>query len=142
MTLHGSCLCRGVRYAIDGSLELAGNCHCSMCRKTHGAAFGTYADVKRTQFRWAEGESLLARYESTPGNFRYFCSRCGSPLATTLATSDDAVAITLGTLDDDPGIRPVAHVFVGSKAPWHAITDDLVQFEELPEGIRTRRRTD
>lgn len=142
MPIHGSCLCRGVRYVIDGPLELAGHCHCSMCRKTHGAAFGTYADVNRSQFHWVEGESLLAQYESSPGNFRYFCSRCGSPLATTVATSADSIAITLGTLDDDPGIRPLAHVFVGSKAVWYEITDELVQFDELPPGITTGRRTD
>jgi len=39
----------------------------------------------------------------------------------------------LGTLDDDPGVKPEFHVFVGSKAPWHDITDDLPQWDEKPD---------
>jgi hypothetical protein len=31
----------------------------------------------------------------------------------------------MGTLIDDPTIRPTAHIFVGSKARWFTITDDL-----------------
>jgi hypothetical protein len=40
--------------------------------------------------------------------------------------------IALATLDDDPGVRPASHTFVGSKAPWFEITDDLPQYQELP----------
>jgi hypothetical protein len=35
---------------------------------------------------------------------------------------------------DDPGIRPSAHIFVGSKAPWFTITDDLPQYREHADG--------
>jgi hypothetical protein len=31
---------------------------------------------------------------------------------------------------DAPGIEPSGHIFVGSKAPWFEIADDLPQFEE------------
>ena len=40
--------------------------------------------------------------------------------------------IPMGSLDDDPGIRPMRHIFVGSKAPWLAISDALPQFAERP----------
>ena len=40
--------------------------------------------------------------------------------------------IALATLDDDPGVRPGLHIFVGSKAPWFEITDDLPQYSEYP----------
>ena len=39
------------------------------------------------------------------------------------------VHVAMGTLVDVPSIRPTAHIFVGSKAPWFAITDDLPQYE-------------
>jgi hypothetical protein len=135
VALHGSCLCRGVRYEIDGALALPGHCHCSICRKTHGAAFATYASAKRSEFRLLAGEDLLSRYESTPGSFRCFCSRCGSRVCGMFAGEPDTIAIALGTLDEDPQIRPVAHVFVGSKAPWYEITDDLMQFDAWPPGM-------
>ena len=39
--------------------------------------------------------------------------------------------VQMGTLDDDPGIRPQYHMHVASKAPWHEITDTLPAFAEL-----------
>ena len=135
MVLHGSCLCGDVRYEIHGELSLPGHCHCSICRKAHGAAFGTYADAQRSQFRWTRGDDVLRRYESSPGNFRYFCGRCGSPLAAEIQLGHDMIGITLGTLDDDPGVRPLGHVFVRSKACWDVITDDLPRFDTWPPGM-------
>jgi hypothetical protein len=106
-----------------------------MCRKTHGSAFGPYAVAKKSDFRWTAGESMLSKYESSPGNFRCFCSRCGSSLVAVFESEPDTVGIALGALDDDPGVRPLAHIFVGSKAPWYDITDDLMQFDEWPPGM-------
>jgi hypothetical protein len=133
MAVKGSCLCRGVRYEIEGALGAIVNCHCSMCRKATGAAFRTRASVPVAAFRWLTGESLLSRYESSPGETRTFCSVCGATLATFFRDHPERLGLPLGTLDDDPGARPAAHVFVGSKAPWFEITDDLPQFAELPE---------
>jgi hypothetical protein len=42
------------------------------------------------------------------------------------------VLIPAGALDQDPGIRPQAHIYVGSKAAWFEITDELLRFEEMP----------
>ena len=135
MTLHGSCLCHGVRYEIDGELALPGYCHCSICRKAHGSAFGPYATAKSADFHWVAGENLVTKYESSPGNLRTFCSRCGSCLVGLFASDPESVGVALGTLDDDPGVRPIAHIFVASKAPWYDITDDLMQFDEWPPGM-------
>jgi hypothetical protein len=44
------------------------------------------------------------------------------------------LGLALGVLDDDPVNRPLCHVHVGSKAPWHEITDELAQFEQDPTG--------
>ena len=134
MTLNGSCLCGKIRYRINGPLHSVLNCHCSMCRKAHGAAFRTRAAVKTAEFEWLDGEALLTRYESSPGEHRSFCSRCGSNLVTTFDAKPDWLGFPLGTLDDDPGVKPEFHVFVGSKAPWHEITDDLPQWEDVPKG--------
>ena len=42
-----------------------------------------------------------------------------------------------GPLEGDLGIKPQAHVFVGSKAPWYTITDDVPQHEEYPPEFAT-----
>lgn len=132
MAVKGSCLCGSVKYEVKGSLNFAGHCHCSMCRKQHGAAFATYAGVSTEEFGWVSGEDLVSEYESSPGHKRLFCSRCGSNLAA--ANVHGVNYVTLGTVDGDPGIEPQAHIFVGSKAPWHEITDELMQFDEFPPG--------
>jgi len=130
--LRGSCLCGGVKFEVDGQLRDARNCHCSMCRKAHGAAFRTRATVRAADFRYLAGEQLISSYESSPGNNRTFCSRCGSRLITTFAAHPEYYGLPLGILDDDPGIKPTNHVHVASKASWFDITDDLPQHREGP----------
>ena len=133
MAMTGSCLCGAVRYEITGSFKLIGHCHCSICRKSHGAAFATWGMIDPSQFRWTAGESLLRGYESSPGALRCFCSRCGSPLVCT--HHGEVGEVVLGTLDSDPGARPSEHIFVDSKAPWHEITDALPQHADWPPGM-------
>ena len=130
MTITGGCLCGEVRYQISGRLFDASHCHCSMCRRQHGAAFATYADFEPGDFRWLAGEELVRVYATPSGDGWCFCSRCGSSLAGT--SGDEITSITLGTVAGDPGIRPESHIFVGSRAPWHEISDDLPQFDEWP----------
>jgi len=71
-------------------------------------------------------------YESSPREFRGFCSTCGSNIFTKFAARPDELGLALGILDDDPGNRPTCHVFVGSKAPWYEIADSLPQHEAFP----------
>ena len=129
-SIRGSCLCGQVRYELNGGIELINNCHCTMCRKAHGAAFGSFLHAASTGFRWTAGEDLVARYESSPGNVRAFCRVCGSNMP--VLEGGGGVNIPAGTLDDDPGVRPMVHIFVASKAPWFDIEDALPQFEEFP----------
>jgi hypothetical protein len=130
--IRGSCLCGDVRLEISGAVSGGSHCHCSMCRKAHGAAFGTYALANAADFRIVSGADRITRHASSPGVSRTFCSRCGSTLQWLIETKPDIVEIALGVLDDDPGVRPARHIFVGSKAPWHEITDDLPQHATWP----------
>ena len=127
--LTGRCLCAGVRYEIDGEIGSVVCCHCSQCRHASGTAFATNASVRAEHFRLVAGHGLLKDYESSPGKFRAFCARCGSPILSRWAAHPDFVRIRLGSLNDDPGSRPLLHVWVGSKAPWFEITDALPRLE-------------
>ncbi len=79
--LSGSCLCGAVSYEIDAPIESASHCHCSQCRKAHGAAFATYGKVRREAFRYVAGADAVAEYHSSPGVTRTFCRHCGSNTA-------------------------------------------------------------
>ncbi len=131
--IRGSCLCGGVAFALDGDVRFMSHCHCSMCRKAHGADFSTVAHGGLAEFHWVRGEDLVTHYESSPGNRRAFCRVCGSNLPSTHAAVDH-VGMPAGTLDDDPGVRPWLHICTASKAPWVDITDDLPRFDALPPG--------
>ena len=128
--IRGSCLCGGVKFEIHGKLGRSSHCHCSMCRKAHGAAFGSYALARKQDFRVVAGEALIKRYASSPGVTRTFCATCGSTLQFISAKRPDIVDVALGVLDDDAGIRVPHHIFVASKAPWVEITDGLPQFAD------------
>jgi hypothetical protein len=131
--MRGSCLCGGVRYEITGPLSDVFNCHCPLCRKAHSAAFRTRARVAAADFRWLSGEDLLTFYTSTQGNHRGFCRICGSAILVRVDATPEAYFLSLGTLDDDPAVKPTMHVFTAAKAPWFDITDDLPQFPGLPD---------
>jgi len=133
MPLAGSCLCGAVRYEVLGPPKFIGHCHCSICRKSHGAAFATWAILDPGLFRWTAGEEYVQAYRSSPGHERCFCRICGAPLAARHAGQIGEVVV--GTIDGDPGARPREHIFVGSKAPWHEITDSLPQHAEWPPGM-------
>jgi hypothetical protein len=116
-----------VTYEIAGDLTDVLNCHCSMCRKLHAAAFRTRARVNAKDWRTLTGQQFIKFYESSPGRRKGFCSECGSSLFTKFDADPDVLGFPLGTLDTDPGVKAMRHVFVGSKAPWFDITDDLPQ---------------
>ncbi len=127
--LKGSCLCGGVRYEIDGELERVSNCHCSLCRKTSGSAFSTGATIPTASFRFISGAELIKEWESSPGNYRCFCGRCGSPILKRKTAAPNEIRLRMGTLDTDPGVKPSRHSHVKSKAAWFEIKDDLPQFD-------------
>jgi hypothetical protein len=130
MRIKGSCLCGGVKYEIKGTIGRVVNCHCSMCRKATGAAFRTRAAVPKEAFSWLTGEELVSGYDSSPNETRTFCRVCGATLPTFFRDHPEQIGLSLGTLDGDPGVRPSAHVWVASKAPWWEITDELPQYSE------------
>jgi len=132
--IRGSCLCGGVAFEASDPLDLR-NCHCSRCRKARGAAFAANLFVPAGSFRWLRGEDHVITFR-LPNAARFgnsFCKTCGSPMPRKIA-SRDIVLIPAGTLDADPVIRTSSHIYVGSKAPWHEITDDVPQFQEGPPG--------
>lgn len=127
--IEGSCLCGAVRYEVAAAAGPMGNCHCAMCRKTHGSAYSSILPARRDGFRWTAGEALLRGYESSPGKRRWFCSTCGSQLVSTRDADAGTILLRAGCIDAGVDAGPVAHGWVGSKAPWWEIGDELPRFE-------------
>ena len=138
--LAGSCLCGGVGYEITGKVGPVVYCHCVQCRKANGTAFAANADVRTRYLRFTGDVDSIREYESSPGKIRAFCTRCGAPVPIH-DPEQPFVVIPAGCLDEDPGTRPFRHIFVGLKAPWYEIHDDLPQFEgHVPPEQRLPRK--
>jgi len=125
----GGCLCGKISFEISGEIQDIIYCHCSQCRKAQGSAFATNGNVDKDNFRFVSGENDLTGYESTPGQTKYFCKYCGSPMLSKSKSNPSKVRVRLGTIESDIIERPEAHIFVSSKANWEEMEGDLPQYD-------------
>lgn len=131
LPFKGQCLCGSIQYEVDQIEPKMGHCHCTMCRKFHGAAFATYAEAKIEKFRWLSGEHLLKRYLASNGTTRQFCGTCGASM--TFSPSNDlgqVIEFALGTLESDIEHRPDVHIFTDNAASWFELNDELPQYTQ------------
>lgn len=128
--IRGSCYCGTVRYEIAGRVLKFVNCHCPDCRKFTGSAFSAVLAVAADGFKVTSGEDHLVPYNSSPGKHRYFCRTCGCHLFAKAEQRPGMVLVRAGSLDDDPGMRPQAQIWVKAKAPWHQVDASIAQFQE------------
>lgn len=130
-SIQGKCLCEKVSYEISGQLGTVYNCHCSKCRRWHGAPFRSRASIDVSQFKLLSGEDCLSSFKSSDTVTKYFCNVCGSPLHSTYSDRPDVIGIAIGALEGVES-KPEANIFTASKASWYEITDGLPQFESWP----------
>ena len=129
---QGSCLCGSMKYELEGDLKAVVNCHCSFCRKAHGAVYTTLLFIPLANITITEGKELLQSYHVEKLNAdRCFCSRCGTRLYNSLPALGRA-NVVVATLTTDELLRPLAHVNTESKCAWFQINDGLPQFLSSP----------
>jgi hypothetical protein len=133
--LTGKCLCERVQYEVDDDFRYAMYCHCSLCRRVTGSAFKALAGIEAERLALVRGGDEVQTLGES-GWYNVNCRHCGS-LLYAVVRDGKFVHVTMGTLADIPTIRPTMHIFVGSKAPWHEITDDLPQYEAFPPAEQT-----
>ena len=137
---RGSCLCGAVQFEA-GPFDSMVHCHCSMCRKHHGAMFATFLGGPGDGIRWLAGEDQVEAYRSSDKGLRAFCRTCGSVLPVVLPHMD-ASFVPAGNLEGDPGLRPTLHMFAASRARWYPITDTLPQYDRFPPGLEAGESVD
>jgi hypothetical protein len=122
--LQGGCLCGAVRFEVSEPFQSAGYCHCTHCQQRTGTGSSVNGRVSQSGFRVLQGEQELRSYRPGEGKAKLFCGACGSSMFSGDPFTDGQVAVRLGTLDRDPGIRPEYRQFVDSAAPWEPLPDD------------------
>ena len=119
----GSCFCGAVKFEIKLPTLFCGHCHCSMCRRPHGASFVTWTGVPPERFRITAGEQDIARFGSSEKGTRSFCRNCGSQMF--CQTEPEVIDIALAALHGKIDRRPEAHYYYVSRADWTVVNDDL-----------------
>ena len=130
--LEGHCECKEVSFEIQQEIKYFSHCHCSQCRRSHGAAFASYIRAERSCFKYKSGEDSIKSYASSKNNKRIFCENCGSNVMFIDGRDPDGFYIAMGLINGEPDLPLAHHIFVGSKAPWHEINDDLRQHDGDP----------
>lgn len=127
--MKGSCLCKAVEYEV-GQLDMPiVHCHCQTCQKAHAGPLASSAGVMREHFRWIKGEDKLTAFESSPGKVRYFCAVCGSHMVAE-RPAQAHVIVRVATLDEDPGLRPEAHIWCSHNVAWLQDSSEAVSYYE------------
>ena len=142
--LQGGCLCGAVRFEITAPFLSAGYCHCTHCQRRTGTGSSANGRVPQEGFRLLQGEAHLRSFQPAEGVPKLFCAICGSALFSGEPSSDAEVAVRLGALDGDPGIRPEYRQFLRSAVPWEPVPDDaLVRYQASrgDPGARTQERS-
>ncbi|MDO6707579.1 GFA family protein [Photobacterium sp. 1_MG-2023] len=126
---HGSCLCGSIRFSVRGFQQQAANCHCTMCRKFHGAAFGTLVGVQG--LNWISGQALLKDYVADNGTIRSFCPNCGASLGFRGKEAPlEAIELAIATFDEDIPVTIDAQIYTAYKANWCELNRELPAFAE------------
>ncbi len=130
---EGSCCCGRVRFRMQGPFGSFSHCHCTDCRKSHGAAFASYIGVSQARFSFLKGASEVGSHTTETGTERSFCRHCGSSLTSTVASEPDNLYVAAATLDTPLRRKPEYHIFIRSKVPWLDLHDGLPQYREFAD---------
>jgi GNAT superfamily N-acetyltransferase len=124
----GGCLCGRIRYRISATIRDVAHCHCSLCRKSAGSPFVTWATVPAEKFSFVIGQP--AEHASSAKAIRSFCGTCGTALTFREPARPDRIDVTVGSFDRPEEIEPGSHIHVSSQLPWAQIDDSLPRHPE------------
>jgi hypothetical protein len=122
---RGACLCGGVSFTAGLPPKWVAHCHCTRCRRAHGAAFVTWVSVGSAQVELDDPAELLRWYEAPEGGSRGFCSRCGSPTFFKAPAWPGELHIARALFIDPVGREPQVHAYFDTHVDWVKLGDHL-----------------
>ncbi|MEO0637124.1 MAG: GFA family protein [Pseudomonadota bacterium] len=139
--LSGGCQCGAVRYQVE-QVGRSGVCHCRMCQKAVGNIFAALVEVDWKHILWTRGEP--AKWKSSDGVHRYFCSNCGTPLA---YAHDGGIELTIGSFDKPDKVPPIHQTNASVRLSYFDQLPDLqkdheAEYAEYQAGFRSFQHPD
>jgi len=128
--LTGSCLCGNVQFSISTPVKWCGHCHCTRCRRSHGAGFVTWVGIEKGNFSVTKGGNKIKWYHSSKKSQYGFCTNCGSSVLFKSTKWKNEIHITLGNNEENHNIVPTAHGYFDTHVDWAPFDDNLKKFTD------------
>ena len=123
-----ACFCGANQFEVTQPAVEMHHCHCSICRRLHGAAFVSFAIFPRAGFRWTKGGDLQT-FSSSAQIHRNRCKNCGATLTVDVDPMPDVLIVTRASLPPDAELAyPAAtlrHAYWPDHVPWVELGDKL-----------------
>ncbi len=140
LPLTGHCSCGRVGFEITEPPVAAAACFCTRCQRRTGTGSAVNGLTRPGSFRITAGEDLVRSFAPEGGWNKAFCSNCGGHLYANDPNDPQKLAVRLGAVDGDPGVRPGGYQFTDYAAPWaQPPDDDLPHFPERLDWSRVIR---
>ena len=132
----GGCYCGAVRFELTALPYFSYLCHCSVCRRRTGAAYGISTPVPTGSVRFTAGDPVFAERVSPAGVKRVLaqCGACGGKI---YSAWEGVPYLTFrpGLLDDSSWVVPVGQIWTRNALPW-AVLSGVASFEGDPDGVK------
>ncbi len=125
--VFGQCFCGKVQFKIEFPVQGVVNCHCSICRRMHAAAFVTWVQVLPKRFLITQGEESLSHFKTSEGTQRSFCSKCGTGLMWQNQFCPH-YSISRASITSEFNYNPTGHFFYDTHVDWVSCDDSLPRF--------------
>ena len=120
---EGRCLCGAVQFVATGEPLGVAWCHCDSCRRHSGAPVSVFVAFRRDAYTVTNGE--ITKFNSSPGRWRGFCSRCGSTLTCEGESSSPETHFHIGAFEEAAQFKPSRHIFPEERLPWLHLAEDV-----------------
>lgn len=122
-TVQGRCLCGACRFELAGPPNWVGHCHCQSCRRATASPFTTWLGQENGSWKFL-GDTPVS-YESSPGNTRGFCGKCGSPMFYRSERFPNETHFYAPLLNRPEDVEPRVHFHADEMLPSIHLSDDL-----------------
>jgi hypothetical protein len=122
---RGACLCGGVSFSALLPSKWVAHCHCTRCRRAHGAAFVTWVGMESDKVEIDDPDRLLRWHEAAEGGSRGFCSMCGSPMFFKAPPWPGELHIARALFLDPVDREPQVHAYYDTHVDWVTLGDQL-----------------
>lgn len=119
MIRKAACQCGSLTATCEGEPERRSICHCLMCQRRTGSAFGLNAHWPEERVRIGGGHASFTRTVEEGFWVRSsFCPECGTTLFWQIERRPGMISVAVGGFADPSFPEPLVSVYGERRHPW------------------------